>query len=164
MAANRSELGCREEAPKSDRVVDDIDIDAHQKGGFERHTRGVSYPAESTCEVSMELCGSDSAAEACDRIFEINVTNCRVKISHRWFRRFIRREDDQGDVANMSKAIDEAVAQFLVRLNETVLLYSASILKAIIQSVGTIKSVETIVQVKRKLDESEEQNQVRRPL
>ncbi|KAI9442024.1 hypothetical protein BJY52DRAFT_1157435 [Lactarius psammicola] len=75
------------------------------------------------------------------KIFETNVTNCRVKISHGWFRRFIRREDDQGDVANMSKAIDEAVTQFL--------------------SVGTIKSVETIVQLKRKFDESEEQNQIR---
>ncbi|KAH8993704.1 hypothetical protein EDB92DRAFT_1944392 [Lactarius akahatsu] len=75
------------------------------------------------------------------KIFEINVTNCRVKISHGWFRRFIRREDDQGDVANMSKSIDEAVAQFL--------------------SVGTIKSVETIVQVKRGVDELREQNQIK---
>ncbi|KAH9024228.1 hypothetical protein EDB84DRAFT_445058 [Lactarius hengduanensis] len=75
------------------------------------------------------------------KIFEINVTNCRVKISHRWLRRFIRRDDDQGDVANMSKAIDEAVAQFL--------------------SVGMIKSVETIVQVKHGVDELREQNQVR---
>ncbi|KAH9021846.1 hypothetical protein EDB85DRAFT_2152139 [Lactarius pseudohatsudake] len=75
------------------------------------------------------------------KIFEINVTNCRVKISHGWFRRFIHREDDQGDVANMSKAIDEAVAQFL--------------------SVGTIKSVETIVQVKRGVDELREQNQIK---
>jgi hypothetical protein len=70
--------------------------------------------------VSMQSCanGFDSAAEAHDRIFETHVTNCRVKTSHRWFRRFIRREDDEGDVANMSKAIDEAVAQFLVRLTE----------------------------------------------
>ncbi|KAH9173190.1 hypothetical protein EDB89DRAFT_2068942 [Lactarius sanguifluus] len=70
------------------------------------------------------------------KIFEINVTNCRVKISHGWLRRFIRRDDDQGDVANMSKAIDEA-------------------------SVGTIKSVETIVQVKRGVDELREQNQIK---
>ncbi|KAH8991451.1 hypothetical protein EDB86DRAFT_3079870 [Lactarius hatsudake] len=75
------------------------------------------------------------------KIFEINVTNCRVKISHGWFRRFIRRDDDQGDVANMSKAIDEAVAQFL--------------------SVGTIKSVETIIQVKRGVDELRELNQIK---
>ncbi|KAH9021849.1 hypothetical protein EDB85DRAFT_2094431, partial [Lactarius pseudohatsudake] len=75
------------------------------------------------------------------KIFEINVTICRVKISHGWFRRFIRRDDDQGDVASMSKAIDEAVAQFL--------------------SVGTIKSVETIVQVKRGVDELREQNQIK---
>ncbi|KAI9439119.1 hypothetical protein H4582DRAFT_117919 [Lactarius indigo] len=75
------------------------------------------------------------------KIFEISVTNCRVKISHGWFRRFIRREDDQGDVANMSKAIDEAIAQFL--------------------SVGTIKSVGTIVQVKQGVDELREQNQIK---
>ena len=106
----------------------------------------------------------DSMAEACDRILEINVTKCRVNISHGWFRRFIRREDDLGDVANMSKAIDEAVAQFLVRPNEIFyLVFHVDTEKAIIQSVGTLKSVETMVQVKRKLDESEEQNQVRRP-
>ncbi|KAH9051181.1 hypothetical protein EDB83DRAFT_1326888 [Lactarius deliciosus] len=73
--------------------------------------------------------------------FETNVTDCRVKISHGWFRRFIHRDDDQGDVANMSKAIDEAVEQFL--------------------SVGMIKSVETIVQVKRGVDELREENQIR---
>ncbi|KAH8978411.1 hypothetical protein EDB86DRAFT_940229 [Lactarius hatsudake] len=73
------------------------------------------------------------------RMFETNVTNCRVKISHGWFRRFIRHEDDQGDVANMSRAIDEAVAQFL--------------------SVGTIKLVEDMTQVRRGVGELQEQNQ-----
>ena len=120
LTANRSELGLRGEAPKSDRIVDEIRIDTHQKGGFEGHARGVSDRAGSTCEVSIQLCVNDfdSAAEALDRIFETHVTNCRVKISHGWFRRFIRREEDEGDVANMSKAIDEAVAQFLVRPTE----------------------------------------------
>ncbi|KAH9021195.1 hypothetical protein EDB85DRAFT_2293563 [Lactarius pseudohatsudake] len=75
------------------------------------------------------------------KMFETNVTNCRVKISHGWFRRFIRHEDDQGDVANMSRAIDEAVAQFL--------------------SVGTIKLVEDMTQVRRGVDELQEQNQIR---
>ncbi len=129
LKANHSELGRREEASKSDRIVDDIYIDSHQKGGFEGHARGVSYPTEATCEVSMPACDFDSVAQACDRTFETNVTNCRVKISHGWFRRFIRREDDQGDVANMSRAIDEAIAQFLVRPDEKFLSYSAPILK-----------------------------------
>ncbi|KAH9058125.1 hypothetical protein EDB87DRAFT_953266 [Lactarius vividus] len=75
------------------------------------------------------------------KIFETNATNCRVKISHGWFHRFVRREDDQGEVANMSKAIDEAVAQFL--------------------SVGTIKLVENMAQVKRGVDELREQNQIK---
>ncbi|KAH9013642.1 hypothetical protein EDB83DRAFT_2442790 [Lactarius deliciosus] len=74
-------------------------------------------------------------------MFETNVTNCRVKISHGWFRRFIRHEDDQGDVANMSRAIDEAVAQFL--------------------SVGTIKLVEDMTQVRRGVGELQEENQIR---
>ena len=115
LTENRSELGCREEAPKSDRIVDEIRVDTHQKGGSEGHSRGDSYRAGSTCGVSMQPCSSDLGAEACDRIFQTNVTICSVKISHGWFRRFIRREDDQGDIANMSKAIDDAVAQFLVR-------------------------------------------------
>ncbi|KAH9167238.1 hypothetical protein EDB89DRAFT_135523 [Lactarius sanguifluus] len=75
------------------------------------------------------------------KMFETNVTHCRVKISHGWFRRFIRHEDDRGDVANMSQAIDEAVAQFL--------------------SVGTIKLVEDMTQVRRGVGELQEQNQIR---
>ncbi|KAF8273553.1 hypothetical protein EI94DRAFT_1715265 [Lactarius quietus] len=73
-------------------------------------------------------------------ILETNVTNCRVKISHGRLHRFIRREDDQKDIENMSKAIDEAVTQFLL--------------------VGTISLAENMVPVRRGVDELQEQNQI----
>ncbi|KAF8266952.1 hypothetical protein EI94DRAFT_98894 [Lactarius quietus] len=76
------------------------------------------------------------------KTLETHVTNCRVKISHGWFHRFIHREDDQKDVANMCRAIDRAIAQFL--------------------SVAMIEFGKNIVQVRRKLDQSEEQNQIRK--
>jgi hypothetical protein len=44
--------------------------------------------------------------------------DCRVKLSHGPVRRFIRREDDQKEVENMSKVIDEAVRRVLVRPSE----------------------------------------------
>lgn len=129
LAANCSELGRREYTPKSDRIADDVNIDTRHTGGYKGYAKRVSHRAGSTCGVSMQSCSFDLMTEVFDRILQSDVTKCRVKISHGWFRRFIRREDDQGDIVNMSKAIDDAITQSLVRPNENVLLYSTSILK-----------------------------------